>query len=328
MVLAAGVLLLALYWMTPLFSRDFGSEDATTKQIDILRDKILHGSLEVSPREPIVSSVSINPFVGVTIVVSMPVEAPDSVSRPVPQFTAYRRFRYDNMILYGGAAVILLLVGRTFARPRASVPDAASAVSLGIPAPKSGDELSQGQQTVTAEIFLSDQVKTAAAIANGLYDRSTLLIAGGILMAFIGVGLFYVTIPETSDVKTISEYLPRVIRPTGMLVFVEAIAWFLLRQYRVQIEDYKSFYRIYLRRANLLIALKTIGTAGKDRAQMALAAAFLQDDQSGRLQKDETTETIASLATTDPNPVFDLFKTLIAQVKPPKPQNAVAEKDQ
>jgi hypothetical protein len=171
---------------------------------------------------------------------------------------------------------------------------------------------------VTAEVFLSDQVQTAAAIANALYDRSTLLIAGGIVMAFVGVGVFYATVPETADIKSLSEYLPRAIRPTGILIFVEAIAWFLLRQYRVQIEDYKSFYRIYLRRANLLIALKTIASAGKDRAQMALAAAFLQDDQSGRLRQNETTETLAALAAVEPNPVFDLFKDLVTQVIPSK----------
>jgi hypothetical protein len=100
-----------------------------------------------------------------------------------------------------------------------------------------------------------------------------------------------------------------------MLIFVEAIAWFLLRQYRVQLEDYKTFYRIYLRRANLLLALKTISV--NDAATRAtMAAAFLQDDQTGHLKTGETTEALAALQTVDANPVFDLFRDVVGSTLP------------
>ena len=52
-------------------------------------------------------------------------------------------------------------------------------------------------------------------------------------------------------------YLTFSIRPAGALIFIEAIAWFLLRQYRALIEDYKIFHRMYLKRANYLIAYRT-----------------------------------------------------------------------
>lgn len=70
---------------------------------------------------------------------------------------------------------------------------------------------------------------------------------------------------------------------------------------------------------------KTVSSAPKDRAQMALAAAFLQDDQSGRLRTNETTETLAALTAVDPNPAFDLFQDLIAHVKSSKPRDGKAD---
>jgi len=45
-------------------------------------------------------------------------------------------------------------------------------------------------------------------------------------------------------------------RASAQLLFIEALAWFLLRQHRALIEDYKAFYRYYMRRANYLAALK------------------------------------------------------------------------
>lgn len=299
-VFLAPVVVLALYWLSPLLSTD----DASTitrfgKEIARLRENTLDRARNSGDHESTWITVNLNPLLAAEIKCNADVPKTTS-GMPLPAretgIFVYKRIRYDNLILFSGIAVILMLVTWIFTRPRASVPDAGSSVSLGIPAPLSESAPGGEHRVVTAEAFLSDQVQTAAAIANALYDRSTLLISGGIVMAFIGVGVFYATVPETADIKSLSEYLPRVVRPTGILVFVEAIAWFLLRQYRVQIEDYKSFYRIYLRRANLLIALKTIASAGKDRAQLALAAAFLQDDQSGRLRKGETTETLATLA--------------------------------
>lgn len=315
-VVFASVLLLALYWLTPLSARDDTIQEMFPQQLDALRSDIFRRAIETGEAQGS-SVISINPLVDAELIASLKRDS-NPLAKIKMETSVVKRVRFDNLILYGGIAVILFLATRAFTRPRASVPDAASNVSLGIPAPSVEDGLDSPRYVITAEAFLSDQVQTAAAIANALYDRSTLLIVGGIVMAFVGVGVFYATVPETHDVASLGAYLPRVVRPTGILIFVEAIAWFLLRQYRVQIEDYKSFYRIYLRRANLLIALKTIASARKDPAQMALAAAFLQDDQSGRLRKNETTETLAALAAAEPNPVFDLFKDLVTQITPPK----------
>jgi hypothetical protein len=319
LIILSIIFIAALYWLTPLFS---GSEIEKIPSVNKAMYETAYEGRLPSGVQRFLTAVPLTPFVTVDLIAK---GNGDGMESPPPSIVAQKRLRYDNIILYTGIAAVVLLVTWTFTRPRAFAPALTASgvsVSLAIPEPDSKTRVDRQKPTVTAEEFLSEQVRTAAAIANALYDRSTLLISGGIIMAFVGVGVFYVTVPDTGGVSSLTEYLPRVVRPTGILIFVEAIAWFLLRQYRVQIEDYKGFYRIYLRRANLLIALKTVSSAPKDRAQMALAAAFLQDDQSGRLRKHETTETLAALSASDPNPVFDLFRDLVAQVRPSKRLNA------
>jgi hypothetical protein len=131
-------------------------------------------------------------------------------------------------------------------------------------------------------------------------------------MAFIGIGVFWVSLPTLPiDAKlTIVSYLPLAIRPIGMLLFVEAIAWFLLRQYRALIEDYKSFNRVYLRRVNLLAALK-IATESVSYPRPVVTA-LLTDNVTGRLGRGETTEWADAMRHIGANPADQLLELLTA----------------
>jgi hypothetical protein len=96
-----------------------------------------------------------------------------------------------------------------------------------------------------------------------------------------------------------------------MLIFIEAIAWFLLRQYRALIEDYKSFYRCYMRRANYFAALK-ISNGNKDEKLFSLIVkTFLTEDLTGRLKKEETTENLEGQRLIDKN-FIEVFATSVA----------------
>jgi hypothetical protein len=96
-----------------------------------------------------------------------------------------------------------------------------------------------------------------------------------------------------------------------MLVFVEGIAWILLRQYRALIEDYKSFHRMYLKRANYLVALKVLSAPEVTPHQVFLVASIVSEDLTGRLKNGETTENIEGVRAIEPNPVFALLQSMI-----------------
>lgn len=226
--------------------------------------------------------------------------------------------RYDQLVLWTGIwfmlTLILLWVPSLF----------------GSPAPPITDSPPLPSRDRTVDDVLSAEVLATQQRANQLYSRSTLLLLGGIVMAFIGVGVFYVTLPELGSAEPtirlqsegrpgpasitrtdLTNYLARAIRPLGILFFVEGIAWYLLRQYRLLVEDFKSFHRIQLRRVNYLAAQKVLATKKPSASELVFAAALMQEDLSGRLKKDETTEALELAKTPDANPVFDFFQAAI-----------------
>src|SRR5713101_9442117 len=95
-----------------------------------------------------------------------------------------------------------------------------------------------------------------------------------------------------------------------MLIFMEGIAWFLLRQYRVLIEEYKSFLRVYLKRSIYLIAWKAASSAADK--QFAVAQAMVSDDLSGTLNKNETTEVLETMRLSEPTPIVEILREVKA----------------
>lgn len=170
---------------------------------------------------------------------------------------------------------------------------------------------SKNEVSQSAETILRLDVDGVRARTTELYTRSTVLLAGGVLMAFFGVWLFYLTLPEMTQVTDLRVLLMRSLRPTAMLLFVEGVSWFLLRQYRALIEDYKVFFKIYLRRTNYLIAFKLLTTEGLNADQKVLFTSLLaQEAIEGRLAHDETTEAIERAKVAEPSPIVELLREI------------------
>jgi hypothetical protein len=188
---------------------------------------------------------------------------------------------------------------------------------------KSADDQGKAMQPLaklTAVDLFAAEVESAAGRADSLFSRSTLLLSGGVIMAFIGVGIFYVTLPETRGDETLTSYWPKVVRPTGVLIFIESIAWFLLRQYRALVEDYKWFYRLYLKRANYLAAIRILETENVRPEDMFIAASLIQEDYSGRLKSGETTESLEVLRLPEESPVTEALRAFSAIKDKMKPE--------
>ena len=96
----------------------------------------------------------------------------------------------------------------------------------------------------------------------------------------------------------LSAYLTRAIRPTLMLLFIESISFFLLRQYRVLVEDFKYFHKLFLKRLNYAQCHQLIKQTSsvKDVDMNNVLVKSLLDEQLDRtLSSGETTEAIENL---------------------------------
>lgn len=356
LVLPGVAILLAASWLVPRFSfKDEGSlDDVHRSQVSqfikdvndsVNREKSASSEAAETknaankPRFSIVcdycqeyqqTNVPLTPLV--TLLVKVPVIITGGRPYEVEASQYYPMVRTDNLIL-----MFLILIGVILGLRAVGLSPAAGSASDPRMRPRAPGE------PISAESILEADVLKAEERARDVYRRSTILLGGGIVMAFVGVALFYVTLPSPSTTGTDAfigrdrldiEYFylrearrppgltgdehpwltfaSHSLRPTGMLIFMEGIAWFLLRQYRVLIEEYKSFLRIYLKRSSYLIAWKAASSATE--RQFAVAQAMIADDVNPALKNDETTEVLEAMKLSDreQSPIVEVLREVKA----------------
>lgn len=286
--------------------------------------------------------ISVDPLREAIVTLTVETISPQAPVYPLPVegLTAYGTYQYsvkptlevvsirwDRVILGFG---VLLAVGISF-------------FWGGAPAPKSPDGKPAPTHDPRDESpfgVLLEHTEFLESRATGIYNRSTQLLTAGVLMAFIGIAVFYFSLPDTStssiyapidasDVAStttqahptapsfwaqLAPKLPGLLRSTGVLIFIEAVAWFLLKQFRSLIEDHKQFTRLYLKRANYLAAFALLRGPGTKPETTLLAAALIQEDLSGVLRTGETLEAIEKEKIEDKNPVFSLFAAFLSRI--------------
>jgi len=307
------------YWITPRYFVDFRADPRIIQSSEVAEairtPRFIMGSADQ------VVVVPYNPMINVTVLLYIESTEKQGFTGHLADARAF--LRVDNFILYTGTwlgiTLVLTLLGPFPFRPAGlefKIGTISTEPELVLsPSTVPIEESPKKSVAVTTEEFLAADVSAALSQAKELYSRSTLMLAGGVIMAFIGVGIFYVSLPQFQQGEDRWTYLEKGIRPTGMLVFVEGMAWFLLRQYRALIEDYKAFHRLYLKRANYLVALKTLSATEISPSQMFLAATMISEDLTGRLKTGETTENLEGVKAIEPNPVFTLFQSLVESIK-------------
>jgi hypothetical protein len=188
-----------------------------------------------------------------------------------------------------------------------------------------------------------EDVQIAYRESDEILRRATIILMAGIILAFVGIGVFIAMIPSYQGLREGAATLaphsggtgPQVQNPSefgvwgffdsflshyakslAIIIFIEATAWFLLKQYRDLFDDYKYMFRVYLKRANYALALRVLNVAidKTPREQLGLVAALLGEDLTGRLQQGQTTEELEREKIPDANPVFSLFGEIIKSV--------------
>jgi len=116
----------------------------------------------------------------------------------------------------------------------------------------------------TVMVLLKENVESSRKIAIALYRRSGFFLLVGGIIAMLGVLLFYTlnlnfVVVDGDTVKSLLSMLPR----TGIFLFVEVIAMFFLRQYRVAMDEYRYYETIKRRREEVLILYKMVKESDK-----------------------------------------------------------------
>ena len=157
--------------------------------------------------------------------------------------------------------------------------------------------------------ILFEEVVKAETRSNELYNRSTLMLILGLVTATVGVVVFYITLPNYID-QAPSQYLPSTIRPSLILLFIQSIAFYLLRQYRSLILDYKHFYQEYTKTARIFSVYQILQRENPSDEMKRFAETVLQGvelQQLGNSKKENESK--------DNQIVVETLKSLVSKLK-------------
>jgi hypothetical protein len=265
------------------------------------------------PPADCVSSVielQLSPFVMADVKCDLNVDA-EGHGHPYPVFVG-KRANFQNILITALVAAFISMTIHLLSRSGSNVVTADSA----IPKQETKDSFEMCISETTVEEALLIETKNAWLAARQFYGNSIYLLVSGVSTAVVSAIVFYFSIKDVplATKDDIWPYLLSIIRPLGMLIFIEAIAWFLLRQYRSAIEDYKAFHRIYLRRSNYFIARRALSEIFSFEKSRKLAERLLSEDLSGRLSAGQTTEAIEAMKMDENNPVFKVLTDALASI--------------
>jgi hypothetical protein len=146
---------------------------------------------------------------------------------------------------------------------------------------------------------LHNDISNIQLFSRQLDRRSVLFLVLGAATAVVGVGYLLLVAPHGNVGESTSQTVLRLVRSLGLVAFIEAIAWFFLRQHRVLVEDEKSYYRLYLKRSNTLAALALAAHPRADGTDLSasVVTALLEDPVFERLGQGESTESLEAQRT-------------------------------
>jgi hypothetical protein len=165
---------------------------------------------------------------------------------------------------------------------------------LSISLPKTPATSVTAARPLTPEAVLAESAANASIIASRMERRINTHLILGLFIGLVGLGVWFLSFnfppsfePESYE-KLLREMLPRL----TILIFIELLAGFFLRQYRIGVEDFKYFLDVQRRLAGRHVAFLLVQSLNDQAATKTFVDALLSQQSDTRLAANETTTTL------------------------------------
>lgn len=107
------------------------------------------------------------------------------------------------------------------------------------------------------EEYLAFLIKDSKFLANTVFKRAISYFVFALLVSSLGIVLFFIRNHDTKELSdSIYKFIFTLFDRFGMPIFVETVAFYLFRQFRITMDDFKYYNRISIVRESYLILIK------------------------------------------------------------------------
>lgn len=145
--------------------------------------------------------------------------------------------------------------------------------------------------------------------AQELYNKSNLMLIMGLLVAIGGVVIFYLSLPPFDTDNITKSYIALAIRPTLILIFIQGIAFYLLRQHRLLINDYKYFYEDRSKKSRYFSIHNLIQNENLNENELKLIEVLLNEKVEGNEDLSVSKDDVI-----DRNSILEGFKKMMEKI--------------
>lgn len=105
-------------------------------------------------------------------------------------------------------------------------------------------------------------VSASRSLASSLYNRSGVYLISGVTLAIGGIVMFYLLRPTLPSGSSPTDIIIALLPGSSMLLLVELIAFFFLRQSRAVMDEFRHFDHLARNREELLVAMRLAEESG------------------------------------------------------------------
>lgn len=144
------------------------------------------------------------------------------------------------------------------------------------------------------EDYIANLVLGSRKLAKGLYSRSGVYLMIGVLIAFSGLGFFYLQTSTLLSEKDPATLLISLAPKFGILFFIEFIALFFLKQYRSAMDEFRYYESLQRSREETLAIIKMLSESEDSSSVFEMIEKTGFRSTSEKLESGQTTDLIES----------------------------------
>lgn len=150
-------------------------------------------------------------------------------------------------------------------------------------------ELSRSQ---AAEKYVQSLVTSSTLLSKDIYSRGSVYLLFGVLFSIVGLLFFYFQIHSLKFDENVVKTLITMAPNFGVLIFLEFISFFFLKQYRASMDDFRYYEAIKRSREETLAVIKLLAISDESRDYLTILESLNFSSAVGKLEAGQTTEFI------------------------------------